>query len=59
MNLIEEINKALRDAELEASKTYDKLGLDEKFDNWFKDLDKETKVEIYKMFQLNQLSFDE
>ena len=59
MNLIEEINKALREAARQNNNIYNKLSLGEMFDNWFKDLDRTTKVEIYKMYQLNQLSFDE
>jgi len=58
MILIENINKKLFKAEKETNELYNKLELEKDFNEWFNQLDKETKLEIYKNYQLNNFEFD-
>lgn len=54
LNLIEDINNCLKKAERETNQIFNKLDLDNKFDEWFENLAREQKLEIYKIYQLEQ-----
>ena len=58
LNLIEQINKKLQEAQKQTTKVYEDLGLNKDFNKWFEDLDRDKKLEIYKMFQLEIMEFD-
>ena len=53
MNLIENINNKLHKAEEQTNKFYNDLSLDEDFNKWFEELNREIKLEIYRTYQLS------
>ena len=57
--IVKQINKKLEEAEKKTDELYTSLDLEKDFEQWFKGLSKEKKLEIYKMYELDILSYEE
>ena len=57
--ITDKINTKLEKAEEESVKTYNSLELDKDFNEWFNNLDRGLKIDIYQAYELNKLDFEE